>query len=127
MSEEHPLEPSLPFQASQVISCMLPDDGTDRSLILALRQEKGVIQTTSVSCRGIAALRGALTKDGRLPKAKLVKLVNVIVSQEQANVLFDYIFEKARINRPDGGIIVMSQPIVSTPYSLPEGTPDEKG
>lgn len=127
MNGEFSAETALPLQPCQVIMCILPDDGTDHSLLLALRQEKGITRTTSISCRGIAALRNARTTDDRLPEPSIVKMVNVIVEKDEATTLFDYIFEKANINRPGGGIIIMSQPITCTPFTLPEAIPPEKG
>lgn len=117
---------SIPLDACQVITCVLPDDGSDRSLLLALRGEKGITRAHSVACRGIAALRGAHTKKGRLPEPNLVKMVTVVVAATEAEALFDYMCEKAQIDRPGGGVIFLGKPIVATPFPLPENVPAEK-
>jgi len=40
--------------------------------------------------------------------------------------VFDYIYEKAEIGRPDGGIIWQVALAGSTPFTLPEGVEDER-
>ncbi|MDH5296470.1 MAG: hypothetical protein OEW26_05020, partial [Nitrospirota bacterium] len=83
-------------------------------------EEKGIIRADSVSCRGIAMLREALTEKGRLPESALVRMVNVVALVTEAEALFEYIYEQARIGRPGGGMVFLSKPVVSTPFSIPE-------
>jgi hypothetical protein len=50
---------ALPQKAAKLITCVLPDDGSDKALMRKLRQEKQIINTSSVACRGIAVLQTA--------------------------------------------------------------------
>ena len=94
-------------------------------LIRTLRKEKGIFGADSVACRGIAALREFKTKKGHLPQSTLVRMLNFVVSVTEAETLFEFIYEKAGIGRPGGGMLFMGKPIESTPFSLPKDVLEE--
>ena len=116
----------LPQKAAKLITCVLPDDGSDKALMRKLRQEKQIINTSSVACRGIAVLQRAQSKRDRLPEPHLVRMVEVAVAEEEADALFDFIYETAGIAHKGGGTLFMGPLINVTPFELPEGVPDEK-
>lgn len=116
-----------PFPAGRKITCVVPDDGTERKLIQSLRKEKGIQNTTSKSCRGIGILRESAAKRGKLPESEIVRKVDVIVPDSEVYELFEYIHELAGIGKPRGGVMWLGQAITSSRYTLPEDVPEETG
>ena len=68
----------------------------------------------------------AKTKRGHLPEPILAKLITVVVSDEQADAVFDFIYSIAHIGRPGGGILMMDRLLGTTRYVLPADVPDAK-
>jgi hypothetical protein len=105
---------------------MLPDDGSDLSLIRAMK-ERGVTVADSLPCRGVSVLREAKARNpDDLPESVFVRLVQMLVPEERADELFEYVYIAARMGRPHGGVAALSEPICVTPYRLPTGVPDEQ-
>lgn len=113
-------------EACKLISCILPDDGTDKKLMRALRDEKKITRANSTSCMGLARSGHAKTKFGELPQTVLMRKVDVIVAEVEVDNLYDYIYEKARIGRPQGGAIWLNELTMVSPFNLPENVPLEK-
>ena len=116
----------MPREACKLITCILPDDGTEKKLIRALRDEKQITRANSASCMGIAILADAKPKFGELPKPTLIRKVDVVVAEAEADELYDYIYEKAHIGRPQGGSIWLSALSLASPFALPGDVPVEE-
>ncbi|MGL1931836.1 MAG: hypothetical protein OCC45_08760 [Desulfotalea sp.] len=124
-SINHSEQPSPSREECKLISCLLPNDGTASSLIQILRDEKKITRSFSTKCMGLAALADAKTKFGELPQPTLVKRVDVVVPSKDANELYDFIYKQASIDRPQGGMIWMSDLGLASPFCLPTDVPFE--
>ena len=116
----------LPQKNAKLITCILPDNGSDKTLMQALRHEKQVISTSSIACRGIAVLQSVESNHDKLPEPTLVRKVDVVVAEDEAGALFDYIYATAGIGQEGHGAIFMGPLINTTLFELPEGVPDEE-
>ncbi len=117
---------SAPREATKLITCILPDDGSHKVLIEALYHEKQITRAESSSCLSVGNLTDAKVKPGTLPHTSLARVVRVVVPEAEADALFDYICEKANINREGGGVVMQMPLVTSTPYVLPEGVAEEE-
>ena len=126
MSAVRPIARLPTLQSSKRIIAILPDDGTDRNLLRALRVDRGITRADSVAIRAVAALREAKARRGRLPQAELARLVTVIVDVGVADSVFDFIRATANIDRPGGGFVLMQSLVGALPFILPDGVPDER-
>jgi len=116
---------ALPGAAGKLITCILPDDGTDQRVLQRLRDELGITRAHSVHCRGVAVLQAAKAPRDKVPEAALARVLHVVVDAPQADAVFDFICALANLDRPDSGTLYMTALNFATPLAMPAGVPDE--
>ena len=126
MSDNQTLAP-VPGDAAKLISCILPDNGTERRLLGWLRDQQGILRANSVYCRGHSGLRRTPARRSRLPEPSLMRLVTIVVAADEADALFDRAYEQAAIHRLDGGLMMMTPLTFATPFALPADIANEPG
>ena len=121
---QKPIE-SAPREASKLITCVLPDDGSPNDLLEALRQERKIFNGEVVSCLAIGVHSNVNAKPGTVPGTYLAKMVRVVVPAGEADALFEFICDRGHINRDGGGEVYQSALVTSTPFTLPEDVAKE--
>lgn len=89
-----------------------------------LKQELGIIMANVNHARGSGRLT-PLTERG-VGEQTEKEILTVVVSEEQAEEVFSFIFFNAEINRPHGGIIFQSALNLATGYQIPGELPAEE-
>lgn len=109
-----------------MIVCMLPDDGTDIKIMYQLRKEKDVTRAESIACRGEPNLQTAKTRLGKLPEPILYRILTIIVTEAEADDVFDFVYDKAQLDQPGLGALVQTTLIGATRYVMPGDVPEEE-
>lgn len=117
----------IPGGAAKLITCVLPDNGTDRRVLRMLRDELGITRAHSVHCRGVAVLQAAKAQPNKVPEAALARVLSVVVDEQQADQVFDFICVQAGLDQPDSGSVYMTALHFATPLTMPAGVPEEPG
>lgn len=108
----------------KLITCIIPDDGKDVDLLSALRLEKGIVAASSLACRGLGAV-GVRFRRRRLPRPLPVRTVSVVVPEERADEIFEFIYDYLGL-ASGRGLIYQNALRLFTPFSLPADVGDEK-
>lgn len=101
----------------KLITCILPK-GRAADVARNLKEERRIMSTNINNARGVGkitplAYRGIAGQSEK-------EILTVVVGEQQADELFEYIYVKADINRPHGGMMYMHALPMATPFTLPE-------
>ena len=115
------------FPQAKIITCILPDEGQDMELLKALRTEKGIISANTFQCRGFGLQLRRRYKRKRQVAGYSVRMVTIVVQEDQADDLFEYIYYRVNFDHPCPGLIYQGDLLTATPYTLPASVLEEKG
>lgn len=102
----------------KTITCWLPL-GESKALIEKL-MERGILQANASTARG-AYVDAPVMKNG-LQEQSEFEVLTVVVDQEQADEIFEYIYFEGKLDRKDGGFMFMAKAPLSSPFTLPEAS-----
>lgn len=114
------------FPQAKIITCILPDEGQDMILLKALRTEKGIISANTFQCRGFGLKLRRRYMGKHQVAGYSVRVVTVVVEEDQADDLFEYIYYTVNFDHPCPGLIYQGSLLAATPYTLPAGVLEEK-
>ena len=107
----------------KLITCILPK-GICLDVIKSLKEERGVITANVNSARGLGKLTPLAYRGVGEQTEK--EILTVAVDSEDADEIFGFIYDEARIDMPHGGLIYMSNLDCASAYSLPKDLPEEE-
>ena len=115
------------LESSKQIWAILPDDdATIYKLLNALKDEKGILTAHQITCRGIGSVGRASAAGGfRKRPSKALRLLTLVVPETAADEVFDFVYERADVGKPMGGIVFMGALDGATAFILPDGVEDE--
>ncbi len=115
------------FPEAKLITCILPDEGQDMALLKVLRTKKGIITANTSLCRGFGLQMRRKYKRKRQVAAYSVRVVTIVVEEDRADDVFEFIYHQVDFDHPCPGLIYQGSLLAATPYTLPAGVLEEKG
>ncbi len=109
--------------ASKLITCILPM-GAAMPVQKQLKQELGIITASINHARGSGKLTPRAYRGVGEQTEK--EILTVVVDEQRAEQVFTFIFHRAQIDRPHGGLIFQSDLTAATAYLIPQDLPVEE-
>ncbi|HEX7705949.1 MAG TPA: P-II family nitrogen regulator [Thermoanaerobaculia bacterium] len=100
----------------KLITCILPAGVADE-VVRRLESELGIIEAGVSKARGMGHLTPRRYGAGVETEKEIL---TVVVPEAQADDLFRFLFDAARIDRPHGGIMFMNPLMQATQFELPK-------
>ncbi len=109
-------------RSHKLITCILPI-GVAHSVVQTLKDEKQIVTANVSNARGLG--KQVDLKHRRLGDQTEKQILTVVVPDDQAVEIFEFIYHEAHIDRPHGGLVYMSRLDRTTPFVLPD-LPEEE-
>lgn len=100
----------------KLITCILPK-GIAVGVIKQLKEKYGIISANINNARGVGKITPLIYRGIGAQSEK--EILTVVVKEELADELFEFIYNEADINRPHGGLMYMNKLPIASIYQLP--------
>ena len=107
---------------SKLITAILPK-GVSLGVIKKLKEEKNIVTANVNFARGTGKLTPLKYRDDVVEREK--EILTVIVTKENSDEIFEYVYNIADIDKPHGGVMYMYSLGKSSEYSLPDISEEE--
>lgn len=101
----------------KVITAILPKGGS-KEVVKKLVHEKGISRINVNFARGAGRLTPLQHRGVGETSEK--EILTIIVEEQQADEVFEYVFFEAEINRPHGGLLYQQPLHAATLFNLPD-------
>lgn len=101
----------------KLITCVLPK-GIAVEVISQLKEKYGIVSANINNARGVGKITPLIYRGIGAQSEK--EILTVVVKDDIADELFEFIYNEANINRPHGGLMFMNKLSNATIYRLPE-------
>ena len=101
----------------KLITCVLPK-GQAKPVLKALKDERGIIRTSINNARGMG--RFSHIKKHSAGQQTEKEILSVVATCDEADDIFTFIYGRAVINRPHGGVMYMQRLAHAMRFSLPD-------
>ena len=102
---------------AKLITCVLPK-GKALHLQAGLIDEKNI--HTAIIHHGRGVGRFAPLAERGIGEQREKEIVDIVVTPDEADDIFEYVFYRAGLNEPHGGIVYMTQLMNRSEFTLPE-------
>ncbi len=104
-------------RSHKLITCILPI-GVAHSVVQTLKDEKQIVTANVSNARGLGKLTHL--KHRSLGDESEKQILTVVVPDDQADEIFEFIYHEARLDRPHGGLVYMGSLERATTFVLPD-------
>jgi nitrogen regulatory protein PII len=109
--------PETAFLEQKIITCILPK-GRANPVLKVLYKECGLTAVDIHYARGSGRITPLRYRG--IGETSEKEILTVAVPADEADEMFEYIYELAEINQPHGGLMYMQALKTSTRYELPD-------
>ena len=103
---------------SKLITCILPK-GRGLAVVRALKDEKSLHSANVHNARGTGRMTHRMVRRRRRTETEK-DVLTVVVPETSADEIFDFIFDRAGIGEPHGGLMYQTALSAASAFTLPD-------